>query len=232
MSTFRRIEFSEVSAALRLLPRRSLSSLSLVRAPRNPFALLGPAEDVLQGPRDGREVREQVAAAFQQLLDARRPAPAGSSPPISTSGSSAVPPFELDVLVAEQADRLDRRPRPSHQLARLDLALAQPGRGPPVHVVHDPDRPVGRVGREDDLDHVADRHAVQPHGVARHEARRGVESRLVRELLDEEVRPLPDHENADHDGEERDQDDEADAEALADLELAGHLGLAPLGREP
>jgi hypothetical protein len=41
--------------------------------------------------------------------------------------------------------------------------------------------------------------------------------RLVRKLRREEVRALADHENTEHQKDERDQDDEADAKTSADL---------------
>ena len=53
------------------------------------------------------------------------------------------------------------------------------------------------------------------------EPRGRVEVRLVRKLPAEEVRPLADHEDPDHRGDERDEDDDPDAETPADL-LFGH----------
>ena len=76
-----------------------------------PLALLGAPEDVLERLGDRAEVRQQVAAALEQLLEpgarGRRDLAADRAP----RARSALAALELDVLVAEQAARLDRGAR-------------------------------------------------------------------------------------------------------------------------
>src|SRR4029077_14160470 len=110
------------------------------------------------------------------------------------------------------------------QSARLDRgagALADHRRPALDDVVDDAHGAVGRVAREADLDDAADDHAVQRDVVARDEARGRVEVRLVRKLAPEEVRPLPDHEDPDHRGDERDEGPHPHPETPPDL-LFGH----------
>src|SRR5262249_37429639 len=115
---------AQARALLALAGQGAEEALSLLRA----------LEDVLQGPGDAGEIRDEVAAPLQQLLDPG----AGSRRDLAADldlGLLGRAALELDVLVAEEADRLDRRLRP----------LSQPRGGPAVHVVDDPHRAVGRV---------------------------------------------------------------------------------------
>ena len=78
LSTLARIALSECSAALKLLPSCTLSSLLEVIAPRNPSPFSVRPRMFLQRLGDRGEVGQQVAAALQKLLEAGCRAPAGS----------------------------------------------------------------------------------------------------------------------------------------------------------
>ena len=179
---------SDVRVELRLLPSRALSSLSEVSAPRNPLpSSVRPRMFLSDRAIPERSVRRSPppSSSFS------RPAPgaAAISPPTGTCGLFGGPAGEVHVLVSQQPDRLDRRAR-ARPHAGDDLA---------VDLVDDPHALVRGVRREVHLEHVADRHAVQADGVARHEAGGGVEVRLEGELLLEEVGAPPDHEDREHD---------------------------------
>src|SRR5215813_1433982 len=175
------------------------------------LALLGAAEDVLEGPRDRAQVREQVPSSFQELLDAR--APRGLDLAVDLDlGLGDASAVQIDVLVAEQADRLDRRAG----------AGAQSRPQSSVDVIDDLDAPVGRIRRKLDLEDVADGHAVQPDRIPGNQSRCGIEPGLIGELLAKEVRPAADHEDAAHDRDKPDQNHEPDAEPPADLLLTDH----------
>ena len=97
LSTFRRIELSDVSVAVRLLPSRSLSSLSVVRAPRNPFPCSVRARMFFRDrAMPERSARRSPPPSSSFSMPA--PGAGGMAPPISTSGSSAVPPSSSTYL--------------------------------------------------------------------------------------------------------------------------------------
>src|SRR5262249_61100769 len=81
---------------------------------QEPLALLGALQDVLQRPGDPAQVRQQVAAAFQELLDpgagGRRDLPADLD--LGLVGGAAL---DLAVLVPAQSGRLGRGARPVAQ---------------------------------------------------------------------------------------------------------------------
>ena len=201
---------SEWSVALKLLPEAlALLAVGGDRA-EEPFALLGAPEDVLERLGDGAEVRQEVAAAGEELFEpgARGRRNLAADDHLGLAGLAAL---ELDVLVAQQSARLDRRAR----------ALADHRRPALDDVVDDAHGAVGRVAREPDLDDAADDDAVQRDVVARDQARCRVEVRLVRELAAKEVGSLPDHEDPDHRRDERDEDHDPHPETPPDL-LFGH----------
>ena len=66
--------------------------------------------------------------------------------------------------------------------------------------------------------HVADGHAVQAHGIPADESRCGVEARLVREFLAEEVGAAADHEDAGHETSET-QDDSGKHQASIPIDI-------------
>src|SRR5262249_3622484 len=96
-----------------------------------PLALLGTPEDRPERLGDGREVGERLAAALEELLEARarRRRDLAADRHLRLLGRAA---RELDVLVAEQAAGLDGRAR----------ALADHRPPAPDHVVDDTHRAV------------------------------------------------------------------------------------------
>jgi hypothetical protein len=89
--------FNEASVEFRLLPSRALSSLSEVRAPRNPF----PCSVRRRMFFNDRAMPERSASRSpppSSSFSIPAPGAAGIMPPISTSGSSAVPPSRSTYL--------------------------------------------------------------------------------------------------------------------------------------
>ena len=179
-----------------------------------PLALLGAAEDRLQGLGDRPEIGQEVAAALEELLE-----------PGSGGGRDLTADRDLGLGAAG-------RPASSMYLSPSSPRVLIEARVP--------FRSIGAHRRDDVVDRRCTvRSAGSPerltsrtlptttplsdHDVAGDEPGGRLEVRLVGELLAEEVRPLADHEDPDHRRDERDDDHEADAESPADLLFSCHV---------